>query len=67
MNNRVNVTIETTNAAFGLSGRAEVARLLRVAADRIEDEPDSVLFHLRDVNGNTCGSVDLTEFEEMVD
>lgn len=49
------LTLDTDNAAFedGLTGH-EVARILRSAADRLEQGEDSG--QLRDVNGNTVGS-----------
>ncbi len=56
------LTIRTENAAFeDGTYSAEVARLLREAADRIEAEcvtPFTLRFTLRDVNGNTCCKVE---------
>ena len=44
------------NAAFDDESKiAEIARLLRLAADRLESGRE--YFHLIDINGNTCGSV----------
>ena len=56
----ITVTIRTGNEAFQ-DGRlgAEVGRLLRQAAQRIEHEGLEVGYRmvLLDANGNTCGAV----------
>lgn len=53
------LSIELVNDAFTDDAASEVARILRVLADRIEkglpDEP----MRLRDVNGNTVGQAEL--------
>ena len=44
------------NAAFDDENKiAEIARLLRLAADQIESGRE--YFHLFDINGNRCGKV----------
>lgn len=56
MSKDVRITIDTGNAAFDDGNReAEVARILREAADRIEAGAED--FTLRDINGNKVGSV----------
>ena len=52
----IKITIKTDNAAFS-DGRTELARILRDLADRFENSRALIV---RDVNGNTCGSVTLT-------
>lgn len=49
------ILISTENAAFEDSPASEIARILRELADCFEqgDPPE----RLRDVNGNTCGTV----------
>jgi len=55
---RIVITIKTGNAAFEESRAAETARILRDLADRFEAyglcDPK-----LRDINGNTCGQVEI--------
>ena len=56
--------IETENDAFvGRNGPLEIARILRVAADRIEDLPNVrvIDMKLRDFNGNTVGKAEYTD------
>jgi hypothetical protein len=56
MSKDIRITIDTGNAAFDDGNReAEVARILRAAADRIEAGAED--FSLRDFNGNTVGHV----------
>jgi hypothetical protein len=56
MSKDVRITIDTGNAAFDDGNREyEVARILREAADRIENGAED--FTLRDINGNKVGSV----------
>ena len=56
MSKDVTLTIDTGNAAFDDGNReAEVARILREAADKIEAGYED--FTLRDYNGNKVGSV----------
>lgn len=59
MSKTIRLTLDTGNAAFDNDGDgdydAEVARIFREAADRLErGEQD---FTLRDINGNKVGSV----------
>jgi hypothetical protein len=51
------VKIETDNDAFAGHGEQEVARLLRLVADRVED--GQLDGQLMDINGNRCGAFDL--------
>lgn len=52
----IRIQLDTGNAAFSDGNRdAEVARILREAADRIENGGDD--FSLYDYNGNKVGSV----------
>jgi hypothetical protein len=46
--------IETDHAAFEEPG-AELARILRGLADKLEDTPGAGTGNLRDVNGNQVG------------
>lgn len=56
MSKDVTLTIDTGNAAFDDGNReAEVARILREAADKIEAGYED--FTLRDYNGNKVGTV----------
>ena len=51
------IRIKTSNAAFQDGNReAEIARILRELAERIED--DEYPAKLKDVNGNTVGTVE---------
>ena len=53
---RIIITIETGNAAFGDAPATEIGRILRDLAQRCERDgvpPESV----RDINGNPCGTV----------
>lgn len=62
MAERITITIETGNVAFDDHPATEVGRILRDLADRFEYQgvvPD----HLRDINGNTVGSVLIKEIE----
>jgi hypothetical protein len=52
--------IDTGNAAFEDSPGAEVARILRVVAERIEAGEDGVIA-LMDANGNKVGLADLSD------
>jgi hypothetical protein len=50
------ISIETDNAAFDPDPGAELARILRGLADRLEDGGDlAEPIRLRDFNGNTVG------------
>ena len=56
------LTIRTGNAAFEGIPELEIARILRVAADRLEREPDGLEgFPLMDANGNRVGSVEFDD------
>lgn len=66
------ITIDTSNDAFADNPAPEVARILRRLAERLEDgalgDPIGRVFHpafgygarLYDVNGNTCGDVEIS-------
>jgi len=54
---QLNITINTTNAAFDGNPEAECARILREIADRLE--ASGVPPVPRDINGNRCGSVEV--------
>ena len=51
------VKIDIDNAAFDPDFRDEAARLLRVAADKIETAKDEDFLYLRDINGNLVGNI----------
>lgn len=51
------MTIDTGNDAFVPCPQAEVARILREAAAKIES--DQFTFNLRDYNGNVVGNAEL--------
>lgn len=58
------IRIDCDNAAFGedeaeKSQGLEVARILNKLADEIESGGLSDGFNLRDINGNTVGSMDI--------
>jgi hypothetical protein len=58
----LSLNIETGNAAFDADGgglNAESARILRHVADRVE--AGQMSGNVRDINGNTVGSFELTE------
>lgn len=57
--------IETDNAAFTDSPKAEIARILRETADKLES--GVFVNKLRDYNGNTVGSVDYEVDDEVDD
>lgn len=67
MGKRITITIETDGAAFhddhpGTQAEGlEVARILRDLARTCEDGVGRFRLRLLDVNGNTCGFVDVTE------
>lgn len=54
------LTIETVNAAFEDNAAAEIARILRQLAQRLEDDgmESGQEFVLRDLNGNKVGSAE---------
>jgi hypothetical protein len=49
------LNIKTDNAAFEDQPAIEIARILREAADRVEQSPILVMGILRDINGNEVG------------
>lgn len=54
----ITITIKTDNAAFQDGNRYhEIARILRAMADQVEHNHT---VSVRDVNGNTCGTVKAT-------
>lgn len=57
MAERITITIETGNAAFEDAPASEVARILRGLAERFEDAGDLDGCPVRDINGNTVGTV----------
>ncbi len=59
--NTFNVIIDVNNAAFAADRRDEVARILRFAAQKVEDGADT--FIVRDINGNIVGSGAFSIFE----
>jgi hypothetical protein len=57
---RVTLSIDTGNDAFVDRSKEEVARILRDAANKVEEGPGILVGHvcvLRDINGNTVGKV----------
>lgn len=60
MSEKITITIETGNAAFDDAPATEVGRILRDLADRFEFN-GVVPQHLRDINGNTVGTVLIKE------
>ena len=55
---KLTITIENLgNAAFEEDKNAEIARILRDLADKIEN--DNIPVKLRDINGNTVGEVEI--------
>lgn len=64
---KITITIETSNAAFddGQGGALEIARILRVQADRFEGQSlERGMIRERtilDANGNTVGKVRLSK------
>lgn len=60
----ITITINTDNAAFEPEPADEVERILRRLANDVRDIFQDVLedgFSLRDINGNTVGSVTVTD------
>jgi hypothetical protein len=55
---KIEITIETVNAAFEENDNAEVARILRELADKLESGQNPE--RLRDINGNNVGTVIIT-------
>lgn len=62
MRNAFTLDISTDNAAFEDEPAAEVARILRRIADKLEQgQRDGIA---ADVNGNRCGSFHLTSADD---
>ena len=57
---RFKLSICTDNAAFEGDENAEVARILRGLADRLEGASPDEYYPLRDVNGNKVGEAQYT-------
>jgi hypothetical protein len=55
----IKIEISTSNQAFELDAQVEVARILRELADKIEQGEEPT--RLRDLNGNSVGSVTYPE------
>lgn len=55
------IEIETDNAAFDIRPQDEVARILKELSERLERDVVSPPARLRDINGNTVGSVRITQ------
>ena len=56
----IKITIQTGNAAFQDDCDAEVARILRDLADKLETR--QLTTTLRDINGNVVGEIDYTNY-----
>lgn len=54
------LSMELGNDAFADDAASEVARILRVLADRIEQGLPDEPIRLRDINGNTVGQALIT-------
>ena len=54
---KIEITIETGNAAFDDEPATEIARILRKLADEFEQFGHSQFSKLYDLNGNACGRV----------
>lgn len=60
----ITITIHTNNDAFSGGNRAaEVARILRDLASKIAR---NATVSVRDINGNTCGTVVATELDTRI-
>ena len=58
------ISIDCNSAAFdGMDCGPELARILRKLADRLDLDSEGVPFSrpLHDINGNRCGSAEMTE------
>lgn len=64
---RFTLTIDADGAAFADAPHTEVVRLLRLAADDIEEACGFVHppHALRDINGNTCCEWEVTDDDEV--
>lgn len=56
----LSITIELDNDAFQADAGEEVARILRQVAARTATSIDAGEYNLRDYNGNTVGSVEIS-------
>ncbi len=54
------IVIKMENAAFDVDREFETARILRTAADKVQD--GCVATKLRDINGNTIGNLHIDGF-----
>lgn len=63
MGTRMDLTLNSDNAAFADNAGAEVARILRALADSIEAGAEGH-FRLMDVNGNGAGAAFLEVWPE---
>ena len=54
------LTIKTDNAAFEDDPTAEVARILRALADRMEGASSDEAYLIHDINGNRVGQAAFT-------
>lgn len=66
MPRKISITFETNaNAAFEEFTTLETTRILREAAERLDNDdfPEGG-FYLKDRNGNTCGRVDVEDEED---
>lgn len=61
--NKFALDFRTDNAAFADNEKAEIVRILRDVADRIEANPSSsgLAGMIRDINGNTVGDYGMTD------
>jgi len=54
------IEMSLANSAFCETNGDEIARILRVLADKAEGcQLDGVCFNLRDINGNTIGTCEI--------
>jgi len=60
----IELTLQTDNAAFENDPGTESARILRTAADWIEQRGESGQSHaIKDINGNTVGIISIFDFK----
>jgi hypothetical protein len=64
MAERIRINIETRNAAFADEPMAEVARILRIIANRAERDGLLDYIPLRDTNGNKVGELQIETFPD---
>jgi hypothetical protein len=64
---RFRVNIACDNAAFDPNPRAEIARILREIAKRVENGDDIMTYrNAYDINGNTVGTFALKDFYDNI-